>query len=123
MKALKIATFNINGIRARLPNLLDWLERERPDIACLQELKAVDRDFPASQLEAAGYGSLYRGQASWNGVAILARDSQPLVEDTANLLSQNAAPSVELTCLIDPLFRSEERRVGKECRSRWSPYH
>lgn len=78
MKALKIATFNINGIRARLPNLLDWLERERPDIACLQELKAVDRDFPASQLEAAGYGSLYRGQASWNGVAILARDSQPL---------------------------------------------
>ncbi|SDY39634.1 exodeoxyribonuclease III [Pseudomonas sp. NFIX28] len=78
MKALKIATFNLNGIRARLPNLLAWLERERPDIVCLQELKAADREFPSATLEAAGYGSLHHGQASWNGVAILARDSQPL---------------------------------------------
>ncbi|MCB2255035.1 exodeoxyribonuclease III [Pseudomonas chlororaphis] len=78
MKALKIATFNLNGIRARLPNLLAWLARERPDIVCLQELKAADRDFPAAALEAAGYGSLHLGQASWNGVAILAREAQPL---------------------------------------------
>lgn len=78
MKRLKIATFNINGIRARLPNLLVWLERERPDVVCLQELKAPDSAFPAAELEAAGYGCLHLGQASWNGVAILARDSEPL---------------------------------------------
>ncbi|WP_136476070.1 exodeoxyribonuclease III [Pseudomonas sp. DG56-2] len=78
MKTLKIATFNVNGIRARLPNLLAWLERERPDIACLQELKAVDRYFPKADLEAIGYASLFMGQASWNGVAILVRDAEPL---------------------------------------------
>jgi exodeoxyribonuclease III len=78
MNPLKIATFNINGIRARLPNLLDWLAREQPDVVCLQELKAPDNVFPARELEAAGYGSLHQGQASWNGVAILARDGEPL---------------------------------------------
>ena len=78
MKTLKIATFNINGIRSRLPGLLAWLEREQPDVACLQELKAADKDFPREALETAGYGCLYHGQASWNGVAILARGSEPL---------------------------------------------
>lgn len=78
MKKLKIATFNVNGMRARLPNLLAWLEREKPDIACLQELKSVDSAFPAAELEAIGYGAIWQGQASWNGVAILARDAQPL---------------------------------------------
>ncbi len=78
MKALKIATFNINGIRSRLPALLAWLEREQPDIACLQELKAANQRFPREAIEAAGYGCLYQGQPSWNGVAILARDSEPL---------------------------------------------
>jgi exodeoxyribonuclease-3 len=78
MKNLRIATFNINGIRARLPNLLEWLEREKPDIACLQELKAADKEFPAADFEATGYGAIWHGQASWNGVAILARDAQPL---------------------------------------------
>jgi exonuclease III len=73
MKALKIATFNINGIRSRLPALLAWLEQEQPDIACLQELKAADQQFPRAELEAAGYGSLHHGQPSWNGVAILVR--------------------------------------------------
>jgi exodeoxyribonuclease-3 len=78
MKNLRIATFNVNGLRARLPNLLQWLKREQPDIACLQELKSVDSAFPAAELEAAGYGAIWHGQASWNGVAILARDAQPL---------------------------------------------
>ncbi|MFF5864315.1 exodeoxyribonuclease III [Pseudomonas sp. NPDC012596] len=78
MKALRIATFNINGIRSRLPALLAWLEREQPDVACLQELKAADAQFPGEAFEAAGYGYLHHGQPSWNGVAILARDSQPL---------------------------------------------
>lgn len=78
MKALKIATFNLNGIRSRLPALLAWLDRERPDVVCLQELKAADKAFPRGALESAGYGCLYQGQPSWNGVAILARDSEPL---------------------------------------------
>lgn len=77
-KPLRLATFNINGIRSRLPYLLQWLERERPDIACLQELKARHEAFPRAEIEAAGYGALWQGQVSWNGVAILARDSEPV---------------------------------------------
>jgi exodeoxyribonuclease-3 len=71
---MKIATFNVNGVRGRLPNLLKWLQREQPDIACLQELKAAQDAFPESALTEAGYASLWHGQRSWNGVAILARD-------------------------------------------------
>ena len=75
---LKLATFNINGIRSRLPILLAWLEREAPDIVCLQELKAPDDAFPIEAIRAAGYGALWQGQASWNGVAILARGADPV---------------------------------------------
>ena len=75
---MKIATFNVNGIKTRLPNLLHWLERERPDVACLQELKALDGAFPHAELREAGYRSLWRGQRSWNGVAILARGIDPI---------------------------------------------
>jgi exodeoxyribonuclease III len=71
---MKIATFNVNGIRSRLPNLLAWLEREQPDIVCLQELKAADDAFPEAAIAKAGYASLWHGERSWNGVAILARD-------------------------------------------------
>jgi exodeoxyribonuclease III len=76
---LKIATFNINGIRSRLNGLLEWLERESPDIACLQELKAPNDKFPAAELEKAGYGAIWQGQASWNGVAILGKGVEPVV--------------------------------------------
>jgi exodeoxyribonuclease III len=75
---MKIATFNVNGIKTRLPNLLAWLQREQPDVACLQELKALDAALPADALQAAGYGALWHGQRSWNGVAILARGAQPV---------------------------------------------
>src|SRR5512133_1839575 len=75
---MKIATYNVNGIKTRLPNLLQWLEREQPDVACLQELKALDGTFPHEALLAAGYHSLWKGQRSWNGVAILARGMQPV---------------------------------------------
>src|SRR4051812_36432006 len=71
---MKIATYNVNGIKSRLPNLLAWLEREKPDIACLQELKAVHEQFPSLAIEMAGYRAIWKGQRSWNGVAILARD-------------------------------------------------
>jgi exodeoxyribonuclease-3 len=75
---MKCATFNVNGITARLPTLLRWLAEARPDVVCLQELKAADDKFPVMALQAAGYGAIWHGQKAWNGVAILARDQQPL---------------------------------------------
>lgn len=80
---MKIASFNINGINRRLDNLLDWLRQKRPDVACLQELKCTDRQFPASAIAAAGYGAAWVGQSAWNGVAILARGLDPVVTQTA----------------------------------------
>lgn len=76
---MKIATFNINGVNKRLSNLLAWLSKEAPDVVCLQELKVEDGGFPVSALEAAGYGAVWRGQRTWNGVAILARGQQPVL--------------------------------------------
>lgn len=75
---MKIATYNVNGIKSRLPGLLQWLQREQPDVACLQELKSLDAGFPESELRQAGYQALWKGQRSWNGVAILARGAQPV---------------------------------------------
>ena len=74
---MRIATFNINGIKARLPRLVEWLEETRPDVACLQEIKTADEGFPADILEKAGYGAIWHGQKGFNGVAILARGEQP----------------------------------------------
>src|SRR5450755_4383604 len=79
---MKIATFNINNINRRLPNLLRWLRAAKPDIVCLQELKAADNDFPRSAIEKAGYGAVWRGQKTWNGVAILARKAGPVLTRT-----------------------------------------
>jgi exodeoxyribonuclease-3 len=78
MGAMKIATFNVNGIVSRLPHLLEWLGRESPDIVCLQELKALDTGFPLAAIRGAGYGAIFRGQRSWNGVAILAKGMDPV---------------------------------------------
>ena len=66
---MKIATFNINNVNKRLANLLGWLATAQPDVVCLQELKAEDRAFPIAAIEAAGYGAVWRGQRTWNGVA------------------------------------------------------
>jgi exodeoxyribonuclease-3 len=66
-----VATWNINSIRVRLPRLLQWLERRRPDVVCLQETKVVDGEFPADPLRALGYQCSFRGEKSYNGVAIL----------------------------------------------------
>lgn len=74
---MKLATYNLNGIRARLPRLLEWLEREKPDVACLQELKCADESLPIADIEAAGYGAVWHGQKGFNGVAILAREKSP----------------------------------------------
>ena len=75
---MRTATYNVNGVNGRLASLLGWLEEAAPDIVCLQELKAPDEKFPAAALRAAGYGAVYYGQKSWNGVAILARGAEPV---------------------------------------------
>ncbi|WP_244816543.1 exodeoxyribonuclease III [Caballeronia sp. Lep1P3] len=108
---MKIATFNINGIRSRIDALITWLEREAPDIVCLQELKATDAQFPAAAIENAGYGALWHGQASWNGVAILAKDTQPILsrrglpggeDDTHSRYIEAAVHGILVGCLYLP---------------------
>ena len=71
---MKIATYNVNGVNGRLPVLLRWLEESKPDVACLQELKAPNEKFPLEAIQNAGYKALWHGQKSWNGVAILSRE-------------------------------------------------
>jgi exodeoxyribonuclease-3 len=75
---LKIATFNVNSVNARLPVLLRWLADFQPDVACLQELKAPQEKFPEAAIRGAGYGAIWHGQKNWNGVAILARGRDPI---------------------------------------------
>jgi len=74
---MKIATYNVNGVNGRLPVLLRWLEESKPDVVCLQELKAPEEKFPLTAIEEAGYKAIWHGQKSWNGVAILGRGVQP----------------------------------------------
>ena len=73
---MKIATFNVNGITARLPRLLEWLEEASPDVACLQELKTSDETFPEAAIRAAGYSAVWHGQKGFNGVAVLAKGGE-----------------------------------------------
>ncbi|WP_427912321.1 exodeoxyribonuclease III [Ramlibacter sp. MMS24-I3-19] len=109
--AMKIATFNVNGIKTRLPNLLEWLDREQPDVACLQELKALDSAFPVAELREAGYSALWKGQRSWNGVAILARGQAPLevrrelpgdADDDHSRYLEAAVGGIVVACLYLP---------------------
>ncbi len=79
---MKVASYNLNGIRARLPRLLEWLEREKPDVACLQELKCADESLPIADIEAAGYGAVWHGQKGFNGVAVLVRGGTPQLRRT-----------------------------------------
>lgn len=108
---MKIATFNINGINGRLPQLLRWLDEARPDAVCLQELKAQHANFPRAALEEAGYGAIWLGQKSWNGVAILARGSEPVETrrglpgddaDTQSRYIEAAVGGVLIGCLYLP---------------------
>jgi exodeoxyribonuclease-3 len=110
-EGMKIATFNINGIRSRLGNLLQWLEREEPDVVCLQELKAPDAMFPQKALAEAGYESAWIGQSAWNGVAILARGVRPVTtvrglpgdpSDVHSRYLEAAVDGVMIGCLYLP---------------------
>ena len=75
---MRIASFNINGVKARLPRLLEWLEETRPAVACLQEIKSIDENFPAGEFEKIGYTPIWHGQKSFNGVAILSDGTAPV---------------------------------------------
>ncbi len=108
---MKIATFNVNGINGRLSLLLDWLAQAEPDVVCLQELKAPSDRFPARALREAGYGAIWHGQKSWNGVAILARGVDPIEtqrglpgdeEDTQSRYIEAAVGGVLIGCLYAP---------------------
>jgi exodeoxyribonuclease-3 len=76
---MKIATWNLNSLKVRLPHLLDWLASEQPDVVCLQELKCEDKAFPLAEIEAAGYHAVFNGQKTYNGVAILSRSAPAAV--------------------------------------------
>jgi exodeoxyribonuclease-3 len=91
---MRIATFNINSVNKRLDNLLAWLAMAEPDVVCLQELKAEQGAFPIAAIEAAGYGAVWRGQRTWNGVAILARGATPV-----------------LTCISQATLAFDDRRL------------
>ncbi|GAB4035742.1 exodeoxyribonuclease III [Spirosoma jeollabukense] len=84
---MTIATYNVNGINARLPVLLRWLTETTPDVVCLQELKAPQDKFPQQAIQDAGYGAIWKGQKSWNGVAILARGIE--LQETRSTLPGN----------------------------------
>lgn len=108
---MKIATFNVNGVNGRIDVLLRWLEEARPDIVCLQELKAPQDRFPHRALEKAGYGAVWHGQKSWNGVAILAQDAEPIetqrglrgdAEDSQSRYIEAAVHGVLIGCLYAP---------------------
>src|SRR4051812_29009103 len=108
---MKIATYNVNGINARLPVLLRWLEQGRPDVVCLQELKAPQEKFPVAATQEAGYGAVWQGQKSWNGVAILARGSIPQEirrglpgepDDTHSRYIEAAIHGIQIGCLYLP---------------------
>jgi exodeoxyribonuclease-3 len=113
---MKIASFNVNDVKKRLANLLGWLRRVRPDVACLQELKATDSEFPIAAIKKAGYGAIWRGQKSWNGVAILGRDCEPIVtrtrlpgdpEDTQSRYIEAAVNGVLITNIYAPNGNSQ----------------
>jgi exodeoxyribonuclease III len=108
---MKIATYNVNGIGSRLPRLLEWLEKESPDVACLQELKAPTERFPEMALRAAGYEAVWHGQTSFNGVAILARGGTPVEvgrglpgdpNDTHSRFLEARFDGVRIACLYLP---------------------
>jgi exodeoxyribonuclease-3 len=93
---LKLATWNVNSLNVRLPRLLDWLAATRPDVVCLQETKMEDVKFPRADLAAAGYGSHFTGQRTYNGVALLVRDGIGPVDGVVTSL---------------PGFADEQKRV------------
>lgn len=114
---MKLATWNVNSLKVRLPHLLDWLAAQQPDIVCLQETKLQDANFPLTEIEAAGYRCAISGQKTYNGVAILARealaDVQPGIpgfEDEQKRVLTATVAGVRVVCAYVPNGQS----VGSE---------
>jgi exodeoxyribonuclease-3 len=110
-QSMKIASFNVNGVNGRLAILLQWLAEAEPDVVCLQELKASDEKFPIDAIRNAGFGAIWHGQKSWNGVAILARNAAPIetrrglpgeAADTQSRYIEAAVNGVLVGCLYLP---------------------
>ncbi|HTS52895.1 MAG TPA: exodeoxyribonuclease III [Burkholderiales bacterium] len=112
---MKLATWNVNSLKVRLPHLLDWVGREQPDVVCLQETKTEDPNFPARELQQAGYQSLFVGEKAYNGVAILTRavasDVSGAVPDFADDQKRVLAATVDglrVICVYVPNGESVE---------------
>ena len=108
---MKIATYNVNSINARLPVVLRWLAETQPDVVCLQELKAPQEKFPEQAIRDAGYDAIWHGQKSWNGVAILSRVGEPIEirralpgdpDDVHSRYIEAAVNGVVVACLYLP---------------------
>jgi hypothetical protein len=122
---MKIATFNVNNINRRLPNLLQWLKSARPDIACLQELKSTDANFPIHAIEKAGYRAVWQGEKTWNGVAILSRDGEPIVTcralpgDSDDWQSRYLEAAVNGTIMVASIFQTATPNRAPSLITNW----
>ena len=95
---MKIATWNVNSIRVRLPHVIDFVKKQSPDVLLLQELKAQDQDIPKSDLEDTGYNVIFKGQKAYNGVAILSKHP---VSDIVSSLYDSDEQARYLECWVD----------------------
>jgi len=100
---LKLVTYNVNGIKARLPRLLEYLTEQQPDVVCLQEIKSSDDTFPHADIEALGYGAVWHGQKGFNGVAVLARGQVPVERQRGLAGEDEDEHSRYLECEVDGL--------------------
>jgi exodeoxyribonuclease-3 len=106
---MKLATWNVNSLKVRLPQVLDWIGRHRPDVLCLQETKLEDSNFPAQAISDAGYQALYSGQKTYNGVAILTRNrgseivtSIPAFDDVQKRFLAATIDGLRVICVYVP---------------------
>jgi exodeoxyribonuclease-3 len=106
---MKIAAWNVNSLKVRLPQLIEWLEAQRPDVVCLQETKLEDANFPRLEIEAAGYQAVFSGQKTYNGVALLARETpldvvvgNPLFPDPQKRLITATVCGIRVVCAYIP---------------------
>jgi exodeoxyribonuclease-3 len=106
---VKIASWNVNSLKVRLPHLLDWLTEQQPDVLCLQETKLEDDNFPRAEIEAAGYQAAFSGQKTYNGVALLAREppsdvicGNPRFPDEQKRLIAGTVGDVRIVCAYIP---------------------
>ena len=101
---MKLVTYNVNGIKARLPRLIEYLTEQQPDVVCLQELKTTDDTFPIADIEAAGYGAVWHGQKGFNGVAVLAKGQTPIETQRGLDGEPEDEHSRYLECAVDGLI-------------------